>query len=186
MPLLRPGIDVAVHTELRILSTAAWWDFKQHIILVQARGDRVATLRLWQSVGMVLHLPPGDGESAFEVPGLPPILLLPCTEDQRCRAVLGVSDSRGLAPGRGGVSWLEMVRALQSFGPDTINTMMPSSQPLGARGHGPARGTPTRRSPPGCDVDLEMFLVAWRRWQVGSGVWLDPGNAHKGPPLWQI
>ena len=55
-----------------MLSTAAWWDFKQHIIRVQARGARVATLRLWQSVGMALHLPPGDGESAFEVPGLPP------------------------------------------------------------------------------------------------------------------
>ena len=38
MPLLRPGIDVAVHTELRMLSTAAWLDFKQHVILVQALG----------------------------------------------------------------------------------------------------------------------------------------------------
>ena len=44
---------------------------QQHIILVQARGDRVAALRLWQSVGMVVHFRPGDG---FEVPGLPPIL----------------------------------------------------------------------------------------------------------------
>ena len=68
MPLLRPGIDVAVHTECRMLSTAAGLDFKQHIILVQARGDRVAALRLWQSVGMVVHFRPGDGF------GLPPIL----------------------------------------------------------------------------------------------------------------
>ena len=35
-----------------MLSTAAGLDFKQRIILVQARGDRVAALRLWQSVGM--------------------------------------------------------------------------------------------------------------------------------------
>ena len=54
-----------------MLSTAAGLDFKQHIILVQARRDRVAALRLWQSVGMVVHFRPGDG---FEVPGLPPIL----------------------------------------------------------------------------------------------------------------
>ena len=54
-----------------MLSTAAGLDFKQHIILVQARGDRVAALRLWQLVGMVVHFRPGDG---FEVPGLPPIL----------------------------------------------------------------------------------------------------------------
>ena len=69
MPLLRPGIDVAVHTECRMLSTAAGLDFKQHIILVQARGDRVAALRQWQSVGMVVHFRLGDG---FEVPGCPP------------------------------------------------------------------------------------------------------------------
>ena len=54
-----------------MLSTAAGLDFKQHIILAQARGDRVAALRLWQSVGMVVHVRPGNG---FEVPGLPPIL----------------------------------------------------------------------------------------------------------------
>ena len=49
MPLLRPGIDVAVRTECRMLSTAAGLDFKQRIILVQARDNRVAALRLWQS-----------------------------------------------------------------------------------------------------------------------------------------
>ena len=125
MPLLRPGIDVAVHTEFEMLSPAAWLDFKQRIIRGQARGDRVATLRLWQSVGMVLHLPPRDGESAFEVPGLPPILLLPCTEEkcQRCR---DLSDSRGLASGLRGMCWLEMVRVPPLFGTVTIDTMMSS------------------------------------------------------------
>ena len=49
-----------------MLSTAAGLDFKQHIILVQARGDRAAALRLWQSVGTVVHFRPGDG---FEDPG---------------------------------------------------------------------------------------------------------------------
>ena len=44
-----------------MLSTAAGLDFKQHIILVQARRDRVAALRLWQSVGMVVHFRPGSG-----------------------------------------------------------------------------------------------------------------------------
>ena len=52
-----------------MLSTAAGLDFKQHIILVQGWGDRVAALRQWQSVGMVVHFRPGDG---FEVPGCPP------------------------------------------------------------------------------------------------------------------
>ena len=125
MPLLRPGIDVAVHTEFKMLSTAAWWDFKQHIIRVQARGDRVATLRLWQSVGMVCIFPRKNGESAFEVPGLPPILLLPCTEDQcqRCRDRVG-----GFR-----FSWIgiwtrrhEMVRVPPLFGTDTIDTLMSS------------------------------------------------------------
>ena len=47
-----------------MLSTAAGLDFKQHIILVQAWGGRVAALRLWQSVGMVVHFRPGDGHFA--------------------------------------------------------------------------------------------------------------------------
>ncbi|CAJ1379668.1 unnamed protein product, partial [Effrenium voratum] len=65
MPLLRPGIDVAVHTECRMLSTAAGLDFKQHIILVQARGDWVAALRLWQSWGWNARGLERDDDFAF-------------------------------------------------------------------------------------------------------------------------
>ena len=189
MPLLRPGI-----TEFEMLSPAAWldfkqhiiraaWlDFKQHIIRVQARGDRVAALRLWQSVGMVLHLPPGDGESAFEVPGLPPILLLPCTEEQcqRCRdrvggfrfPWIGIWTQRHVLA-RGGESasivWDRYHRHHDVL--DLLGIEMARSRETWLR---PRYGRWPR-------VAMWTSRCSWRRWQVGSAVWVDPVDALNLP-----
>ena len=158
-----------------MLSTAAWLDFKQHIILVQAR--------LWQSVGMVLHLPPGDGASAL---GCPPFCCCLALRNsvKGAGTVLGVSDFRGSAPGRGGMSWLKLVRALHPFGPDTLNIMMPSSfwasrwrAAIGCSGTRPRpryglwpAWLKVRCGPRGLPGGVEALAV-------GVWVWLDPVNA---------
>ena len=89
--------------------------------------------------------------------------------------MLGVSDSRGLASGRGGVSWLEMVRVPPSFGTDTIDTMMPlicwASRWRAAAGCSrtwPARGTGwTSR-------------CSW--WPGGAGRWSVGGPRRRARP----
>ena len=75
---VREGIDVALFTDLQVLTPAAWLDFTAHIESLLAAGRREAALVLWESVVEIFHVGSPSGE-VLQSPTMPPIRRIPCS-----------------------------------------------------------------------------------------------------------
>ena len=92
MPVrVREGIDVALFTDLQVLTPAAWMDFTSHIQSLLTEGRQDAALVLWESVVEIFHVGSPSGE-ALQSPSMPPIRRIP--HAQRFPAP-GASDAWG-------------------------------------------------------------------------------------------
>ena len=81
---VRVGIDVAAFTECQVLSPASWLDFSAHIRELLECGRRAAALQLWDSVCEIVHLGSPCSTSVLQVQGMPPLLQVPCC-NENCR-----------------------------------------------------------------------------------------------------
>ena len=87
---VREGIDVALFTDLQVLTPAAWLDFTAHIESMLAAGRRDSALVLWESVVEIFHVGSPSG-AVLQSPTMPPLRRIPCTEVpcSRCERRLG-------------------------------------------------------------------------------------------------
>ena len=84
------GINVAAFTEEPTLATAAWLDFKAHILRLLEAGHVGLARELWASVVEIDHHP-ALPISALSIEGMPPIKRMPCLIEpcQRCSTKRG-------------------------------------------------------------------------------------------------
>ena len=81
---VRVGIDVAAFTECQVLSPASWLDFSARIRELLECGRRAAALQLWDSVCEIVHLGSPCSTFVLQVQGMPPLLQVPCC-NENCR-----------------------------------------------------------------------------------------------------
>ena len=183
---VRRGL-VARHTSHTVLSAATRVAFSQHVAALIANGEREEALQLWSSVFEVVHMPWPSNE-VLDVPGLPAMRTVVCTQANCARCLSGRSGfvfpfigawcrrrvivAQGLAPS---AAW----EALESSNV-LMDSMLVEAYSSGwelADFIPPLWGAVLDRAAaaPGC-ASLETVRRTWRWWQLGSTTWTDPGN----------
>ena len=56
-PVVRPGWNVAAHTDAEVLHAAIYYEFKTHVESLLQRGVTSQAVRLWSSVCQIGHFP---------------------------------------------------------------------------------------------------------------------------------
>ena len=183
---VRRGL-VARHTSHTVLSVATRAAFNQHVVALLQADEREEALQLWASVFEVIHMP-WPSTHVLDVPGLPAIRTMVCTQASCARCLSGRSGfvfpfigawcnrrvivANGLSPGDAWAA-LDTSRAFLdvmlveacSSGWDLADFVPPLWDAVLER----------FASAPGC-ADLELVRRTWRWWQLGSRTWLDRGN----------